>query len=65
MQLTSEAPRGVLADELWCGSASAQDLWRRRRRFGLSLASSSISGYLLGIGDRHSDNMLLDLVRLI
>ena len=62
MQLASEAPRGVLADEIWCGSVSAEAQWRRRRRFGVSLAASSVTGYLLGIGDRHSENMLLDLV---
>ena len=64
LQLAGEAPRGVLADELWCGSASAAAHWQRQRRFGLSLAAASVAGYLLGIGDRHMDNMLLDLVRV-
>ena len=54
----------MLADELWCGSASAAAHWQRQRRFGLSLAAASVAGYLLGIGDRHMDNMLLDLVRV-
>ena len=46
-----------------CGSASAAAHWGRQRRFGLSLAAASAAGFLLGIGDRHMDNMLLDLVR--
>ncbi len=50
----------MLADELMCGSASASAHWQRRRSFASSLAASSIAGYLLGLGDRHADNMLLD-----
>lgn len=31
-----------------------------RKRFAISLSSASILGYLLGIGDRHLENILLD-----
>ena len=33
----------------------------RQRSYTLSTAFSSILGYLIGLGDRHLDNLLLDL----
>ncbi|GAX80940.1 hypothetical protein CEUSTIGMA_g8375.t1 [Chlamydomonas eustigma] len=60
LQLVSEAPKDILSNELWCGSGSAAAHWHRKRKFGVSLAATSVVGYLLGIGDRHMDNILLD-----
>ena len=42
-------------------SASPEAFLSIRSRFGESLASISVCSYLLGIGDRHLDNFLVDL----
>lgn len=41
-------------------SESASDWWQKVRRFSRSTAISSIVGALLGLGDRHLDNLLID-----
>lgn len=60
LSLASDSPRSLVSSELRCGSASAQALWQRQRRFNASLAAASVAGYLLGLGDRHMDNVLMD-----
>ena len=35
--------------------------FERHRAYSLSLAFSSVLGHLIGLGDRHLDNLLLDL----
>ena len=49
----------LLARELWVGAAGAADWWRRSRSFAASVSAMSVVGYLLGLGDRHLDNVLL------
>ena len=58
--LARDAPRRLLADELWAGAGSAPAWWARRRRYCVSAAAGAIVGWLLGVGDRHPDNILLD-----
>ncbi len=60
LQMAAEAPRMMVADELRAGAGSAAAFLARQRALGASLAASSASGYLLGLGDRHMDNILLD-----
>jgi len=53
-------PQDLIAQRLWFKSTSSFDYWKRTRRFTYSCATSSAVGYILGLGDRHPDNILLD-----
>lgn len=60
-ELTNETPSDLLAKELWCHAANAAE-WRRSiRNYSLSVAVMSVIGYVIGLGDRHLDNMLVKL----
>jgi FKBP12-rapamycin complex-associated protein len=45
---------------LWIKSKSAEDWLDRRTNYSRSLAVMSIVGYILGLGDRHPSNIMLD-----
>lgn len=60
LQLMSQVPRQLLARELSAASSSAPSWWARTASYTRSLATASIVGYCLGLGDRHLDNLLLD-----
>ncbi|KAK9892619.1 hypothetical protein WA026_020997 [Henosepilachna vigintioctopunctata] len=60
-ELMAETPGDLLAKELWCNSVSAGDWWNVTKRYSYSVAVMSIIGYIIGLGDRHLDNMLVDL----
>ena len=45
---------------LWAGGGSAAGAWRRQQRYARSLGATSVVGHLLGLGDRHPDNVLLE-----
>jgi PI-3-kinase-related kinase SMG-1 len=60
LTLTREAPRHLLAREIWASAGSAPAWWARQRRCCASAAAGSVVGWLLGLGDRHLDNILLD-----
>ncbi|EEC17441.1 fkbp-rapamycin associated protein, putative [Ixodes scapularis] len=60
-ELMDETPRDLVARELWCASASAAHWWQTTCSFNRSTAVMSIVGYVIGLGDRHLDNVLLDL----
>jgi phosphatidylinositol kinase/protein kinase (PI-3 family) len=57
--LARQAPANLLSQELWAASADAAQWWQTHRTFTASLAMSSMAGYLLGVGDRHLNNILL------
>ncbi|XP_065311979.1 serine/threonine-protein kinase SMG1 isoform X2 [Dermacentor albipictus] len=59
--LMAETPKDLVARELWCAAASAPHWWRVTCAFNRSTAVMSTVGYVIGLGDRHLDNMLLDL----
>ncbi|XP_053678248.1 serine/threonine-protein kinase Smg1 [Anopheles nili] len=60
-ELQQETPRDLLTKELWCHSATTSS-WRHvTRSYSLSLAVMSVIGYIIGLGDRHLDNMLVKL----
>lgn len=50
----------VLRQVLFRSAGSAEAFIMMRQAFAASLASSSICGYVAGVGDRHLDNILLD-----
>ena len=45
---------------LWLKSRSSEAWLERRTAYMRSLATSSVVGYILGLGDRHPSNLLLD-----
>lgn len=58
--LLREAPRTLLARQLLSGAAEPGGWWASQQTFTASAAAGSIVGWLLGLGDRHMDNLLLD-----
>ena len=50
----------VLFRELWCSSTSATEWWQMTQSYARSTAVMSMIGYIIGLGDRHLDNMLVD-----
>ncbi|XP_075154551.1 serine/threonine-protein kinase Smg1 [Haematobia irritans] len=60
-ELSSETPGDLLAKEIWCFSTNSME-WRKSvRRYTMSMAVMSIIGYVIGLGDRHLDNILIKL----
>lgn len=58
--LVREAPKALLARQLLSGAAEPGSWWSCQQAFTASAAAGSIVGWLLGLGDRHMDNLLLD-----
>ena len=60
-ELTAAAPRDLLSHELWATSADSHAAFAKTQAFARSAAVMSMVGYVIGLGDRHLDNVLLDL----
>ena len=60
-ELMDETPKDLVSRELWAGSLNAQQWWSSTGRFARSCAVTSVIGYVIGLGDRHLDNVLVDL----
>ncbi|XP_042417816.1 serine/threonine-protein kinase SMG1-like isoform X2 [Zingiber officinale] len=60
LELTKETPKQLLWQELWCASEGFKAFSTKAKRFSGSIAAMSIVGYILGLGDRHLDNVLMD-----
>lgn len=56
-----ETPRDILSRELWVRAGSSDTWWRVSCRLARSSAVMSIIGAILGLGDRHLDNLLVNL----
>ncbi|KAL2477059.1 uncharacterized protein Fot_46073 [Forsythia ovata] len=60
LDLMKEAPKQLLHQELWCASEGFKAFSTKLKRYSGSLAAMSIVGHILGLGDRHLDNILID-----
>ena len=58
--LLAETPSNLLSSELWLTSGTSKE-WRGKvRAYSQSMAVASMVGHILGLGDRHLDNILMD-----
>lgn len=60
LDLMKEVPKQLLHRELWCASEGFKAFATKFKRYSGSVAAMSIVGHMLGLGDRHLDNILMD-----
>ncbi|XP_022944490.1 serine/threonine-protein kinase SMG1-like isoform X1 [Cucurbita moschata] len=60
LDLMKEVPRQLLYQELWCASEGFKAFSLKLKRYAGSVAAMSMVGHILGLGDRHLDNILMD-----
>ncbi|ESQ50945.1 hypothetical protein EUTSA_v10022517mg [Eutrema salsugineum] len=60
LDLMKEVPKQLLHKELWCASEGFKAFTIKLKRYSGSVAAMSIVGHMLGLGDRHLDNILMD-----
>ncbi|CAF0977060.1 unnamed protein product [Rotaria sordida] len=60
-ELIRETPADLLSRELWCSCPSVGLWYKNVQNYSRSLAVTSMIGYMIGLGDRHLDNVLVDL----
>eukprot|EP00268_Persea_americana_P051260 TRINITY_DN5646_c0_g1_i2.p1 TRINITY_DN5646_c0_g1~~TRINITY_DN5646_c0_g1_i2.p1 ORF type:complete len:2244 (-),score=400.81 TRINITY_DN5646_c0_g1_i2:4866-11339(-) len=60
LDLMKDTPRQLLHQEIWCASEGFKALSSKLKRFSGSVAAMSMVGHVLGLGDRHLDNILMD-----
>ncbi|GMF20669.1 unnamed protein product [Phytophthora lilii] len=58
-ELVAQRPRNVLQQEILLRSEDLRESWVKAARLSRSVAVMSALGYIVGLGDRHLDNILL------
>jgi phosphatidylinositol kinase/protein kinase (PI-3 family) len=61
-ELVAETPPDLLEKEVWMSCTSSKEWWEKSISLSRSLAVMSVIGYIIGLGDRHLDNILIDFV---
>jgi FKBP12-rapamycin complex-associated protein len=56
----SETSGTELRDSMWLSSGGSDAWLKRRSMYARSLAVTSIVGYILGLGDRHPSNLMIE-----
>ncbi|KAG0253543.1 Serine/threonine-protein kinase smg1 [Mortierella polycephala] len=59
-EMASETPADLLEREIWSSSPTPGEWWRKSVRFARSTAVMSMIGYVIGLGDRHLENILIE-----
>lgn len=62
LDLMKEVPEQLLHQELWCASEGFKAFSLKLKRYAGSVAAMSMVGHILGLGDRHLDNILMDFI---
>lgn len=62
VDLMKDTPKQLLWQEMWCASEGFRGFSSKTKRFSGSVAAMSIVGHILGLGDRHLDNILMDFL---
>ncbi|KAE8698811.1 hypothetical protein F3Y22_tig00110597pilonHSYRG00890 [Hibiscus syriacus] len=60
LDLMKEVPKQLLHQEIWCASEGFKAFNSKLKRYSGSVAAMSMVGHILGLGDRHLDNILID-----
>lgn len=60
-ELIKDTPSDLLSKEMWCNSSTPGNWWKSVQFYARSTAVMSIIGYVIGLGDRHLDNVLVNL----
>ncbi|OMO75230.1 hypothetical protein CCACVL1_16263 [Corchorus capsularis] len=60
LDLMKEVPKQLLHQELWCASDGFKAFSSKLKRYSGSVAAMSMVGHIMGLGDRHLDNILMD-----
>lgn len=59
-ELINRMPSDFVANQLWYKSSNSHSYYLKTQEFIHSCAAISMVGYIIGLGDRHPENILLD-----